>query len=126
MGDVEFGWTRGSAPLPAIGTAGVDDRRSSFALSRRERRLSGIVTAVVKVSRISRHDYFFRGELESVAEVDRGCRTVVRDGAGRLDSSWQSQLCFNVTTVSYIVFHEDEAQARREEEEEDEGLPTDG
>ena len=45
MREVEFGWARGSAPLAVFGTTGVDDRRSSLALSRRDKRLSGIVTA---------------------------------------------------------------------------------
>lgn len=49
MREVEFGWARGSAPLAVFGSAGVDvdvdDRRSSLALSRRDKRLSGIVTA---------------------------------------------------------------------------------
>ena len=44
----EFGWTLGSAPMPAFGTAEVDDRRSSFALSRRDSRLSGIVTGMFR------------------------------------------------------------------------------
>lgn len=85
MGDVEFGWTRGSAPLPALGTAGVDDRRSSLALSRRERRLSGIVTAVVEVTHKSQGMIlFFEGNWRVRQRQTGGVALLSETGLGGL------------------------------------------
>lgn len=96
MREVEFGWTSGSAPLPALGTAGVDDRRSSFALSRRDRRLSGIVTVVREGLESSKHCRFQAGEVR-----DRGLPHCCAEwGWGSLTNLASSKCCNRTSSTS--------------------------